>query len=442
MPDILENRPLPTWYDDAKFGIMVHWTPSSVPAFAPRSGRVWDVPDHMRDNPYVEWYYNSLKIDGSPVQAFHREHYGAGYPYERFADEFKRVARAADFAGWASLFAQAGAKYVVPVTRHHDGFCLWPSAWRNPHIAPDYRFEHDAIGALGDAVRGRGMRYGLYYSGGIDWSWHDQLIRTMADLGKAVPRDPAYLDYAFGQWVELIDRYEPACLWNDIYMPGPSERVEALFRYYLQRVPDGVINDRYRTRPRAGGGFEPGIYHDFTTPEYTVESGIRAKKWECVRGIGHSFGYNREEGEEDYMSPRALIHLLIDIVSKGGNLLLNVGPMADGTIPEMQARRLRALGAWLAANGEAIYGTRPWRAPGVAASDGTEVRFTARAGTVYVHILGVAGEPLVLPGVQLRAGPGRLLASGAPVECELRDGATILRLRTGGVDASVVAIAE
>ncbi|MFN0147019.1 MAG: alpha-L-fucosidase [Dehalococcoidia bacterium] len=394
------DRPLAPWFDDAKFGIMVHWTPACVPAFAPRAGVVWEVPDQFRDNPYVEWYYNSLQIEGSPVRAFHDATYGRDYPYERFAEEFKRSSAAWDPAPWATLFAAAGARYVVPVTKHHDGFCLWPSAHVNPKLPPGYGSSRDLIGELGEAVRAVGLRYGLYYSGGLDWPWHYTPIRSMQTMMECVPRDPEYVDYAFNQWRELIDRYEPCTLWNDIWMPGGRERIAELFDYYLARVPDGVVNDRFHSRLGDDGLLHSLVHCDYNTPEYQPVADIRSEKWEAVRGIGHSFGYNREEGDADYQQPADLVHSLIDIVSKNGNLLLNVGPMADGTIPELQASRLRAVGSFLASYGEAIYGTRPWtRAEGTTAA-GEAVRFTTKGRTLYAVVLaGPRPGELLLPGV-------------------------------------------
>lgn len=396
------SRPLPDWYADAKFGIMVHWGPSSVPGYAPRSGRVWDVPDQFKENPYTEWYRNSLKIPGSSAREHHDRVYGADFAYERFGDAFKVANATWDPGEWASLFARTGARYVVPVSKHHDGFLLWPSRHKNPHAPDGYFSQRDLMGELATAVRANGLRFGLYYSGGIDWLWHDALIRDMATMGAAIPRDPEYVRYAFAHWRELIERYEPSVLWNDIYMPGTREELADLFAEYYARIPDGLVNDRWKVR---GGphGMESMAAHDFTTPEYTVESAIKAKKWECVRGIGHSFGYNREEGEDDYQKPRNLIHSLIDIVSKNGNLLLNVGPMADGTIPELQRRRLEAVGAWLAVNGESIYGAQPWRQADGQEGDGKPVRFSAKGEHVYATVLDDlrAGGEAVLRGLRL-----------------------------------------
>jgi alpha-L-fucosidase len=163
---------------------------------------------------------------------------------------------------------------------------------------------------------------------------------------------------------------------------------------YYNTVPDGVIDDRF------------GVKHaDFTSPEYQKVDEIRKTKWEECRGLGRSFGYNRAEGEAETIAPDALIYLLVDIVSKNGNLLLDVGPEADGTIPPVQMERLRALGAWLHQNGEAIYATQPWtRATGKSA-EGIDVRFTQKGGRLYAILLGKPTHPEVtLLGVKAKPG--------------------------------------
>jgi alpha-L-fucosidase len=183
-------------------------------------------------------------------------------------------------------------------------------------------------------------------------------------------------------------------MWNDIGYPVAADLPE-LFAYYYNNVPDGVINDRFRqgAADRSVGGGQPGgiprgPHYDFITPEYTSFNQIQELKWESCRGIGHSFGYNRAEGDDQLLSLSTLIHLFVDIVSKNGNLLLNVGPMADGTIPQNQRERLESFGQWLDVNGEAIFGTRPWVKAESQTIDGLDVRFTQQGAAVYASILG------------------------------------------------------
>jgi len=162
------------------------------------------------------------------------------------------------------------------------------------------------------------------------------------------PQTDAYGKYADAHMRELIQRYHPAVLWNDIDYPKSGHPLDIMAEYY-NAVPDGVIDDRF------------GVKHsDFQSPEYETLDKISPTKWEECRGLGRSFGYNRAEGEGETIAPADLIYLLVDIVSKNGNLLLDVGPEANGTIPPVQLTRLQALGAWLHQNGEAIYGTHPW----------------------------------------------------------------------------------
>jgi len=247
---------------------------------------------------------------------------------------------------------------------------------------------------------------GLYYSGGFDWSIQPGPVQTALDALTVIPQTPEYGAYVDAHWRELIQRYQPAVLWNDIGYP-PTANARQLFADYYNAIPDGVINDRF--------ALLSGTSHrDYTTPEFTVLTDIAATKFETVRGMGRGFGYNQNETDADMATPEGLVHLLVDIVSKNGNLLLNVGPMADGTVPAGQAARLQSMGAWLGVNGEAIYRSRPWtRAEGMT-SDGTPVRFT-RSGDgsrLYAIVLGPlpAGE-IRFTGLGDLAGPARLLGT-------------------------------
>jgi alpha-L-fucosidase len=171
-------------------------------------------------------------------------------------------------------------------------------------------------------------------------------------------------------------------LWNDISYPHTG-RVWELFAYYLNQVPDGVINNRF--------GVE---FADFTTPEYSRYDRITDRKWEACRGLGYSFGYNRIEGPEHVIASDQLIELFVDIVSKNGNLLLNVGPAADGSISEIQRDRLRALGNWLRINGEGVFGSRPWVRPGQ-----DNLRFTRKDDAVYAFLFQPPRGSVTIPNV-------------------------------------------
>ena len=244
------------------------------------------------------------------------------------------------------------------------------------------------MGELTAAVRRQGMRMGLYYSGGYDWTFNTGPIETSADYEAVKPETKAYGDYAFAQIHELIARYHPALLWNDIDWPRTGNPMQVEADYY-NAVPDGVIDDRF------------GIKHaDFTSPEYRMLDKISPKKWEECRGLGRSFGYNRAEGEAETIAPADLIALLVDVVSKNGNLLLDVGPEADGTIAPVQMERLKALGAWLKQNGEAIYGTSPWTQAVGKSAEGDDLRFTRKGEDLYVTVLGKPkAQAITIPDV-------------------------------------------
>ena len=383
----LDERPVPSWFADAKLGIFVHWGPYSVPAWA-RTGvsmlelakEGWD--KAFASNPYAEWYWNTLAFPESATRAHHEAVYGPDFTYERFAEIFRAATRDWSPDPWAQLFARAGARYVVLTTKHHDGFLLWPSAHRSPRMR-DWQSERDLVGDLTRSVRAAGMRMGLYYSGGIDWPFEGRPVRDIAGLMKAIPQSPEYARYADAHWRELIERYQPSVLWNDIGYPKAAEPLRLMADYYA-RVPDGVVNNRFTTF-----GYEASErHHDFTTPEYAVLADAIPSKWEACRGVGNSFGWNRAETAADLLSVEQLVHLFVDIVAKNGNLLLNVGPTGDGSIPWSQAERLLGLGGWLDVSGEAIFGTRPWLRASASTSDGQEVRFTRKADAVYAIVLG------------------------------------------------------
>jgi len=460
--DSVRQHPLPDWYDDAKLGVFIHWGLYSVPGWAPQvpdiqAMLVTDGPRRMlRDNPYAEWYRNTMRIPGSPTQRHHRETYGKGFPYDGFIPMFDAGTADCDLDAIAGLAQEAGAGYVVLTAKHHEGFALWPSHVPHPRKGV-YHARRDLVGGLTDAVRARGMRMGLYYSGAWDWPYNEALLREGADIVLATPEDPEYLGYVTAHWRELIDRYTPSLMWNDIGWPR-DPGLAGLFADYYNAVPDGVINDRwvqstFRRNPvsttllrlagravQAGWRFIPeerkrltfpgARWFDFSTPEYESLPDIRAKKWESTRGVGHSFGANRNERPEDIVTGTELVRSFCDIVAKNGNLLIGAGPNEVGAIPEEQVVPLRALGAWMARNGDALRGTRPWEIAATTTDDGTEVRFTAKAGVVHALLLGrpTAGE-FVLGAVEAASVTEAVhLGTGTPLERGDRGGSLTLVL--------------
>lgn len=382
----LKRHKVPDWFHDAKLGIFIHWGLYSVPGWAPTTGKFQEVvakegwESWFTKNPYAEWYPNSIRIKDSPSQQYHIKTYGENFSYDNFVPMFNEAVKNWDPNEWADLFQKVGARYVVLGTKHHDGFLLWPSKIQNLK-KKNYCAERDLVGELTQAVRARGMKMGLYYSGGLDYTFNGTVIRNFESLLTAIPQTPEYLEYANSHWYELIDRYKPSVLWDDIGYPAAANLNE-LFAYYYNKVPDGVINDRFALLSPPGS-----VHFDFRTPEYASFDQIWTEKWECTRGLGYSFGYNRNEGLEHIIPLKELVCSFVDIVSKNGNLLLGVGPMADGTIPELQLRRLIELGRWLDINGEAVFDTRPWvKAEGIT-DEGIAVRFTHKQESLYIFLL-------------------------------------------------------
>jgi len=467
----LRSRAVPDWYHDAKLGVFVHWTMAAVPGYAPREHEINELLRHRYDEmqvfvPYTEWYENSLRFPHSPVARYHREHYG-DRPYADFRAPFERAIARWDPDAWAERFAAAGARYVVLVTKHHDGYCLWPSRVANPK-RPGWQSARDCVGELAGAVRARGMRFGVYYSGGLDWTFDTRPIATMGDVLAAMPGGD-YPAYAEAQVRELIEDVSPDVLWNDISWPGDRDDFLRLVGDYYRACPEGVINDRWITRSLATRALKwrplrrladaalrravrrpganltppPSVHFDARTPEYTVFPRIRREKWECVRGMDKSFGFNRASLPDDFISHDDMIHSLVDIVSKNGNLLINVGPRGeDAGIPDPQLERLGWLGAFLERNGEAVFATRPWQRAEGATREGPALRFTARGDTLHAFVLARwRGGPLTLRDVPLPDGGEAALVGGGPLRWERQGPDLRVELPHGLPDAPAHAIA-
>jgi alpha-L-fucosidase len=347
----IDARPMPAWWSDAKFGIFIHWGIYSVPAFAPKGE-------------YAEWYWNRLDAPPShdlsasvarirrETREFHERHYGRNFPYADFAPQFK--CQMFDPEQWAEMFGKSGAKYVVLVSKHHDGFALWPSkeanqSWGRKWNAVDAGPGRDLAGELTAAVRRRNLEMGFYFS----------LYEWFNPLWLAGDRQAYVERHLFPQFKDLVMRYSPSVIFSDGEWDLPSEqwRAPELLAWLFNESPVAdrvVVNDRWgkESRHRHGG---------YYTTEYGAGLPDASHAWEENRGIGHSYGYNRNEDLADYATGQRLLLMLIDTVSRGGNLLLNVGPTADGRIPVVMQDRLAFLGQWLEHNGEAIYATRVFR---------------------------------------------------------------------------------
>lgn len=452
---------LPDWYDDAKLGIFIHWGLYSVPGWAPQVGDIQKElkqsgPAHVfRNNPYAEWYLNTSRLRGSPTWVYHRETYGPDADYDDFVPEFDDGTAGADIDAIAAVCRDAGAGYVVLTTKHCDGFCLWPTRLEHPRKGR-YHARRDIVGELGRAVIDAGMRMGLYYSGGYDWPYNDALIRNPADVVLAVPDTPDYHVYAAAHVRELIARYHPSVLWNDVCWPAGGD-LAALFAEYYNAVPDGVINDRWIETPvhrsmlsdaaaRLGGlvvqrfwslvpdeyktlSFPASRHYDIRTPEYATFDSIQRTKWESTRGVGHSFAINRNEPPEDIVTGAELVRTFVDIVSKNGNLLIGIGPDQYGSFPDRQLAPLRGLGAWLKVNGQAIYGSRPWEIAETSTTEGTEVRFTQTEGSVNAILLDMPTREFGIRGIDASAVTTvRMLGLEEPVHWHVAGGMLHLRL--------------
>ena len=457
----VSTHPLPQWFDDAKLGVFLHWGLYSVPGWAPQVADIQELlrdkgpAEMLRENPYAEWYLNSSRIPGSPTWQHQRETYGPDAAYDDFVKPFDDGTAHTDMDAIAAVCRDAGAGYVVLTTKHHEGFCLWPTVLQHPRKGA-YHARRDIVGDLTRAVTAAGMRMGLYYSGGYDWPYNDALLVNPADSALAVPHTPDYVAYADAHVRELISRYAPAVLWNDICWPAGGD-LPALFAQYYNTVPDGVINDRWLeptqhrgvvsdSLARLGGAaiqrfwsviperfksltFPTNHHYDFRTPEYARFDSIQDKKWESTRGVGHSFGANRNERPEDIVTPAELIRSFVDIVSKNGNLLIGVGPDERGRLPDEQLVPLRALGSWLRVNGAAVYRTRPWLIADTTTTAGTEVRFTQCDGAVNAILLDLAERDFGIRGVNCTdIAEVRMLGLDEPIEWRVEDGMLRVRL--------------
>lgn len=368
-----EARPCPEWYAKPQLGIFIHWGIFTIPAWAPRGRAIHELIGDDYDmsavlTPYSEWYENAMRVEGSPTNARHKQLYG-DKPFTDFRPEFDAASQSFDAEAWADFFVACGATYVVFVTKHHDGYCLWPTNVPNPH-RPGWNSTRDFTGELAGAVRARGLRFGVYYSGGLDWTFRNTPIANIGDMFACVPTAQDYREYALAQAKELIDRYKPSVFWNDICWPD-VDGVIALHDHYYAAVPDGVTNDRWLAatdffnslrepearasfnamlKARTAGGMQeetPAPFGDFRCVEFGLGAIPKTQKWESCRGLGLGFGYNTDELPEDFLDSQGLIDLYTDVTTKRGNLLINIGPRADGSIPELQSAPLRALGKHL-----------------------------------------------------------------------------------------------
>lgn len=392
--DSLNSRPVPEWFADAKFGIFIHWGLYSVPAYTAKGQ-------------YAEWYQWQLeKQPELTTKAWHESVYGENYKYTDFVEGFK--AELFDAKEWAELFRKSGAKYINITSKHHDGFCLFKTDhawnWNSMDVGP----HRDFCMELKEAMKDTGVRFGVYHSV-YEW-FHPLYLKD--------PEEYA-LKHLHPMLKELITKYEPSTLFTDGEWDHPSSTWHSTefltWLYNESPVKDYIVpNDRWgkETRGHLGG--------NFTTEYGYIEEGKRIedvelnRPFEECRGIGRSFGLNRIENTEDYLSAKELIEMLVELVSKGGNFLLNIGPAADGTIPVIMQERLLQIGDWLNVNGEAIYGTRLYTK-----NPQKDTYYTKKGDTVYAIINRFPFGSITLSEVDYDEHiKARLLAHDAPLTTE------------------------
>jgi alpha-L-fucosidase len=407
----LQKYEVPDWYKDAKFGIFIHWGVYSVPAFG------------------NEWYPRNMYRQGSDEFKHHLSTYGppAKFGYKDFIPMFR--AEHFDPAAWARLFKEAGAKYVVPVFEHHDGFAMYDSGlsdWTAAKMGP----RRDVHGELAKAVRAEGLHLGasshrvehnFFLDGGRQMesdvndpqfaafygpahTWMESKQTLLTDWTYV---SNAYLDDWLARDAEIVRKYKPELFYFDWWIGQPSVRqhlMDFAAFYYNDAASRGsvsVINYKLDAMEKHSAvlDVERGQLNDIRPLYWQTDTSISNKSWGYIE-------------HDSFKSPQAIIHQLVDIVSKNGNLLVNIGPRSDGTIPDEVQTVLREVGAWLKVNGEAIYGTRPWKIYGEGptkiiegAFHDTEAqpfterdfRFTTKNNILYACELGwpAAGEAVI-----------------------------------------------
>ena len=340
----LNERKIPAWFHQDKFGIFIHWGLYAVPSYAPV------IPNSGYS--YAEWYWNRLPEKKQEFIDFHNKNYGADFLYPQFEPMFK--AEMFNPSQWADVFKRSGAKYVVLTSKHHEGYCLWNSAeadrdWGRPWNAVTGTPKRDLLGDLTNAVRAEGLKMGYYYS---LYEWFNPL--WLSDKKRYVD------EHMIPQFKDLVTKYKPSVIFSDGEwdLSDTAWKSRELLAWLFNQSPvkdNVVINDRWGNNTRSSN---KGCM--YSTSEYG--SGMDASViWEESQGIGHSYGYNRNEKLEDYKTSHDLILMLCDIVARGGNLLLDIGPTADGRIPVIMQQRLIDMGDWLKVNGEAIYETEAYK---------------------------------------------------------------------------------
>ena len=358
----LDSRTIPEWYRNGKFGIFIHWGVYSVPAYCSKGN-------------YAEWYQHALMSGDTATIKYHKEKFGNRKYYD-FANDFKAELFNPD--EWAKVFEASGAKYIVLTSKHHDGFCLWPSKdanrdWGFAWNAVDAGPHRDLLGDLFKAVRKTSVHAGMYFS---LYEWYNPLWLT--DKPKYVSQ------HMWPQMKELVNTYQPDVFWTD----GDWEASDSLWKskeFLAWLYNESPVKGKVVTYDRWGSGvrFHNGEVY---TPEYQPELSFDNHYWEENRGMGFSYGYNREEDAWDYNSAQSLVLQLIDKVSRGGNFLLDIGPDEHGKIPPIMQERLLQIGDWMKINNEAIYNTVSWKKASQWSSGKTDYKPKNNSGDLLLKL--------------------------------------------------------
>ena len=377
----LKSHPVPEWFDDAKFGIFIHWGPYSVIGYHPAGrGYAEHSPKFIYRNPKAYYDFLDNQFGGHPPE----------FGYKDIVPLFQAEKWNPD--SWADLFERAEAKYVVLTAEHHDGYALWDSEltpWCATKVGP----KRDLVGDLGEAVRKKGMKYAPSFhrerhTGFFALDKNAVESRPHPDVAEEIKRmpesaklygpfiiDDEFIEDYVNRWKEIQEKYRPDFMWIDavpVFQKRWSKDYDHPQVHRFRTACMHMIADYLNNAEQWGKEVylnNKGPHGAHNWPEGV---GCREKdnlqlasigtKWQNPATLGTSYGYMEAEEERDaYKSPVELVCLLCDVVSKNGNLLLNIGPRADGTIPEGMERRLLAIGEWLQDNGEAIFGTRPWK---------------------------------------------------------------------------------
>ncbi|XP_027697263.1 tissue alpha-L-fucosidase-like [Vombatus ursinus] len=353
----LDARPLPSWFDEAKFGVFVHWGVYSVPAWGE-----WF------------WYFWQGEKDAD-YEAFMRQNYPPGFSYADFGPQFE--AKFYDPKKWAEIFEASGARYVVLTSKHHEGYTLWPSStswnWNSVDVGP----HRDLVGELGPFLREKNIRYGLYHSL-LEW-FHPFY---MLDKENNFTTQNFVTAKVLPEMIDLVNKYKPDLIWSDGEWEAPDtywNSTEFLaWLYNDSPVKDQiVVNDRWgKDNPCNHGGYL--TCHDKYKPDT-----LPKRKWEmCTTLDKHAWGYRRTMKSNDVMTDIEIISELIEVVTFGGNYLINVGPTRDGIIPPIFEEKLRSVGSWLSINGEGIYASKPWRVQ-MEKNTTTTIWYTTKESDVY-----------------------------------------------------------